>query len=153
MEVTTTPAVPSSHKALPKWVVLPYCNGADDLKKKLTDLTRFLFLFPISAEWYMVICTFPHTFLVLKIPDIFYKKSEFVITFCWKCFFKNRIKSDKDLVTIRDPPVKSDTVFGMAVLRDYQIMSGVSRLRLVAKAKKSSSRVIKHRHVQEELTS
>ena len=41
MEVTTTPAVPSAPKALPKrvvYLVLPYYNGADDLKKKITDL-------------------------------------------------------------------------------------------------------------------
>ena len=51
--------------------------------------------------------------------------------------FKNRLKSDKDLVTIWGPPVKSDTGFGMPVceltLIEYQIMSGVSSLRLVTK--------------------
>ena len=51
--------------------------------------------------------------------------------------FKNRLKSDKCLVTIWDPPVKSDTGFGMPVCEltmiDYQIMSSVSSLRLVTK--------------------
>ena len=57
--------------------------------------------------------------------------------------FKNRLKSDKDLVTIWDPPVKSDTGFGMPVCEltmiCYQIMSGVSSLRLVTKGLKKNS--------------
>jgi len=54
--------------------------------------------------------------------------------------FKNRLESDKDLVTIWDSPVKSDTGFEMFVCEltmiDYQIMSAVSRSCLVTKGLK-----------------
>ena len=56
--------------------------------------------------------------------------------------FKNRLKSDKDLVTICDL-VKYYTGFGMPVCEltmiEYQIRSGVSSLRLVTKGLRDSS--------------
>ena len=65
------------------------------------------------------------------------RNPNFLFIFVENASFKNRLKSDKDLVTIWDHPVKSDNGFGMIVCEltmiDYQIMCGVSSLRPLTK--------------------